>query len=322
MRYIVLGAGAVGGALGVRLVLAERDVVLVARGAHGDAIRARGLTLRTPSREDTVRPPCVARLGDVGLDADDVVLLAVKAQDAAGALVGAEAAASVVCLQNGVATEPLAATRAARVHAAMTWIPGVHLEPGVVEVHADPPLGAFRIGRYPDGPGAADELAHAIAYDLTTAGFDAAAVPDPMRWKRGKLLTNLGNVLDAFAVREPGLGELARAASAEAVAVFTAAGLSYVPYDELLADMNARVAFGATIDGRGRGGGSTWQSATRGRSTEIDELNGWVCRRGAELGVPTPVNAALVRLAAAATAPRSVPIAQIRADIEAATAGA
>ncbi|MGH3339382.1 MAG: 2-dehydropantoate 2-reductase N-terminal domain-containing protein, partial [Propionibacteriaceae bacterium] len=54
-RYIILGAGAVGGALGGRLVLAGRDVVLVARGNHLAALREHGLRLRTPN-EDVTHP--------------------------------------------------------------------------------------------------------------------------------------------------------------------------------------------------------------------------------------------------------------------------
>ena len=55
MRYVIIGAGAVGGTIGVRLAEADRDVTLVARGAHLDAIRARGLTLRQPDGEVTAR---------------------------------------------------------------------------------------------------------------------------------------------------------------------------------------------------------------------------------------------------------------------------
>jgi 2-dehydropantoate 2-reductase len=48
MRYIVIGAGAVGGTIGGRLFESGHDVVLVARGPHLDALRAHGLRLATP----------------------------------------------------------------------------------------------------------------------------------------------------------------------------------------------------------------------------------------------------------------------------------
>ncbi|WP_238450428.1 ketopantoate reductase family protein [Micromonospora sp. 4G55] len=57
MRYVIIGAGAVGGTIGVRLGEAGHDVTLVARGAHLDAIRRDGLTLRTPEGTATWRGP-------------------------------------------------------------------------------------------------------------------------------------------------------------------------------------------------------------------------------------------------------------------------
>ena len=54
MRYIIIGAGAVGGTIGGCLFQGGHDVVLVARGAHLDALRSRGLTLATPLGTDTL----------------------------------------------------------------------------------------------------------------------------------------------------------------------------------------------------------------------------------------------------------------------------
>jgi 2-dehydropantoate 2-reductase len=77
MKLCVYGAGAVGGALAVRLKSAGEDVTVVARGAHGDAIRERGLTLVAGETTRTARLHCV---GDPGaLQAvPDVVFVTVK----------------------------------------------------------------------------------------------------------------------------------------------------------------------------------------------------------------------------------------------------
>ena len=56
MRFAVLGAGAIGGFLGARLARAGEDVTLIARGAHLDAMRRRGLTVRDEGGEFTVTP--------------------------------------------------------------------------------------------------------------------------------------------------------------------------------------------------------------------------------------------------------------------------
>ncbi len=87
MRYIIIGAGAVGGTVGGRLAQAGREVVLVARGKHHAALSEAGLRLRVPEGELTYRMPVVdgpAALGE--LRPDDVLVLAVKTQDSVAAL--------------------------------------------------------------------------------------------------------------------------------------------------------------------------------------------------------------------------------------------
>ncbi|MEU4367950.1 ketopantoate reductase family protein [Micromonospora chersina] len=127
MRYVIIGAGAVGGTIGVRLGEAGRDVTLVARGAHLDALRERGLTLRTPDGTVTRRLPAVAGPDDRPLPAHTVLVLTVKSQDTAAALAtwvdtpveGGGTAGErlpVVLAQNGVANEPAALRLFARVH--------------------------------------------------------------------------------------------------------------------------------------------------------------------------------------------------------------
>ncbi len=87
MRYIIIGAGAVGGAIGGRLAGAGHEVVLDAQGARYEALRAHGLRLVTPDGTHTYRLPTVdgpAGLGEVR--ADDVLVLAVRTQGSEGAL--------------------------------------------------------------------------------------------------------------------------------------------------------------------------------------------------------------------------------------------
>ena len=69
-RIVVVGAGAIGGAVGARLFEAGSDVVLVARGAHAAAIAADGLTLVEPDREVTLPVPVVTSVADAAIDGD------------------------------------------------------------------------------------------------------------------------------------------------------------------------------------------------------------------------------------------------------------
>lgn len=199
MRYIIYGAGAVGGVIGGRLFQAGRDVVLIARGAHLDAIRANGLTLESPDARDTLAIPAVAAPGELTLGANDVVVLAMKSQDTPGALSALEAAGGAECAlliaQNGVENERAALRRFARVYTTTVMLPSTHLEPGVVQANSAPMSGILDVGRYPSG---ADAVAEAICADLAASTFSSHPEPDVMAWKYQKLLLNLGNAIQAI----------------------------------------------------------------------------------------------------------------------------
>ncbi|MEV4541538.1 ketopantoate reductase family protein [Micromonospora echinaurantiaca] len=300
MRYVIIGAGAVGGTIGVRLAEAGHDVTLVARGAHLDAIRQRGLTLRQPEREQTARLPAVDRPGDRPLPADTVLVLTVKSQDTAGALVAwADAPVAgggtagerlpLFTAQNGVANEPAALRLFAEVHPVCVWLPATHLEPGVVVANGHPHPGMLHLGRYPTGSDAVDR---AVAADLTGAGFVAPVRDDVMRWKYGKLLANLGNGLQALLGRDIP-DDLAGRVRAEAEAVLAAAGIAHTNRAEEVAERGDLVQH-RPVGGAERPGGSTWQSLARGAgSAEADHLNGEIVLLGRLHGVPTPANAAV-----------------------------
>lgn len=150
MRYVIIGAGAVGGAIGGRLAEAGHDVVLVARGAHHEALRAFGLRLMTAEGTRTHLLPVVDEPAALGaLRADDVLLLAVKTQDSEAALaawgaapvVGGGTAAErlpLVCAQNGVESQRLALRRFRRVYGVCVWLPATFVEPGAVSAAGTP----------------------------------------------------------------------------------------------------------------------------------------------------------------------------------------
>src|SRR5580658_672756 len=112
MRFVVVGAGAIGGAVGGRLFQRGFDVTLVARGEHGRALRAGGLVLEDPKESVTLPIPTVEDVREVSwaadADGDAVVLLAVKGQQtdhALAQLIAAPPSTPVVCMQNGVENE-------------------------------------------------------------------------------------------------------------------------------------------------------------------------------------------------------------------------
>lgn len=318
-RFVVLGAGAVGGAIGGRLHEAGYDVLLVARGAHGAAIAERGLRLETPEGPATLSVPVVPSLSPGSLDEDDVVLVSTKSQDTRGALDQLVAAGGpgvpVVCVQNGIANERAALRRFERVYGMLVVVPGTHLEPGVVVLSASGVLGVLDVGRFPSGR---DEVTGRLATALGAAGFSSEERDDVMAWKRTKLLFNLANALQALAGVDADTADLAAAARDEGRRAMAAAGLAFV--DE--SAFGERTAALRTVpEGpAGRVGGSSWQSLARGLPTiEADYLNGEIALLGRLHGTATPVNALLQRLAGeqarAGAAPGSVAPAAIRARL-------
>ncbi|GGS79111.1 2-dehydropantoate 2-reductase [Planobispora rosea] len=302
VRYIVIGAGAVGGTIGGRLFQAGHDVLLVARGAHHDVLRRDGLRLITPDSAQTLGVP-VTR-DPVRLRDGDVLVLAVKSQDTVAALDPWPRNAPVVCAQNGVANERTVLRRFERVYGMCVWLPASHLEPGVVAAYGAPKSGLLQLGRYPHGT---DALCERIAADLSGSMFTGTAVPDVMRWKYAKLLGNLGNAYEALCGRAPGHEQIMKRVRAEGRAVLDAAGIAYASPEEERERRGAQVEV-RPIEGVERGGGSSWQSLARSSgSIEADYLNGEIVLLGRELGVPTPANEVLRREADRAARERLSP---------------
>jgi 2-dehydropantoate 2-reductase len=298
MRFVVFGAGAVGGVVGARLAQHGHDVSLIARGAHRDAIASEGLRVESPEGSVTVRVPVSPGPDAVGWNGDEVVLLAVKSQDSAGALDALAAAAPadtpVVCLQNGVANERAALRRFRNVHGICVMCPATHLEPGVVLAHSAPITALLDIGRYPEG---VDQVSHQVAGALGGSAMESEVRPDIMRWKHTKLLMNLGNAIGALCGPEARGGPLNDVVRAEGVACLEAAGIPFASADEDRARRGDKLRIAPAAGGRWRGD-SSWQSLARGTGAiETAYLNGEIVLLGRLHSVPTPANELLVHLA-------------------------
>lgn len=176
------------------------------------------------------------------------------------------------------------------------WLPATFVEPGEVSAAGTPLTGILHLGRYPTGT---DDTARRIAADLEKSKMLAPVVPDVMRWKYGKLLANLANAIEAVTgpLTEQDASALFKRALAEGRAVLAAAGIDPVGQEEQAAVRAGRIRF-EPFDGSPRGGGSSWQSLSRGTGTiEADYLNGEIVLLGRLHDVPTPVNDVLQRTA-------------------------
>jgi 2-dehydropantoate 2-reductase len=297
VSFVIYGAGSVGGVVGARLFQYGHDVQLIARGPHLEAIRSRGLRLEDPAGEQTLPIPAVDHPAMVDWRGDEVCLVAVKSQHSARVLAELASVAPpdlpVVCLQNGVRNEYEALRRFAHVYGVPVACPTVHLVPGVVQAFSSPVPGILDVGRFPVG---VDDTATAIAAAFAAASFDARPIADLARWKWRKLVTNLGNAVEAVCGPPARRGPIGERAMAEGEACLAVASIDAATAAEDAA-RRADLLQLHPVAGRSRSGGSSWQSlARRAGSIETDYLNGEIVLLGRLHNQPTPVNALLQRL--------------------------
>jgi 2-dehydropantoate 2-reductase len=321
MRYVIVGAGAIGGVLGARLAqhVPEHPPLFIARGDHGTALMSAGIRLRTPTEDVRLTVAVAFGPGEVKLLTDDVLVLAVKTQQAAAALAewvdqpvfapdsagGADPVGTagehlpVLIAMNGVETERLALRLFRRVFGVCVWLPAVHLTPGEVILRIGPKSGTFIIGRVGTQAADADRtLLAAIDNDWTRATFGIHLVDDVMRWKYNKLLSNLANGLDAMLGPDEDFSDVARRLRIEAEFIFRETGVEWASETEE-ADWRGDLYTIKPVPGTPeRLGGSSWQSLARGTgSIETDYLNGEIVLLAREHGLDAPLNAVVQRLA-------------------------
>ena len=307
MRFVVFGAGAIGGLVGARLFQHGADVILIARGDHARAL-ASGLILEAPGELVTLPIPVVTEAGGIDWTDDTVVLLGVKGQHTEDALAQllpvAPSGTPIVCMQNGVENERRVLRRFPNTYAMCVMCPSTHVRPGVIQAHSAPVSGLLDLGRYPSG---VDVVAQAVADALDATTFQSVARPDIMRWKYRKLLMNLSNAVEALCGPAGRGSALAHEAQREGSTVLEAAGIDVASAEEDRVRRGDHVQMRKTTSGEW-GGGSSWQSLERGTgSIEAEFLNGEIALLGALHGVATPVNAFLQRLAVQAAASGSPP---------------
>jgi 2-dehydropantoate 2-reductase len=312
-RYVIVGAGAIGGTVGGVLSRAGIPTVLVARGRHAEILSADGLTLTTPDGTFHTPVTAVSRLEQLQLTRHDVLIFTTKTQQLDAALLewvdqpvhgpdGVVGTAGdllpVLTALNGVAAEEKALRYFRQVFGVCVWLPAVHLEPGEVIVRSWPVVGQFHIGRWPAPlrTSADDEFLQRLAQAWSASGVRVNAVDDVAPWKYNKLLSNLGNAVGALSGDGADTTEVVAALRHEGEYVLRHAGIEFTSFEVSTA---ARVD-GPTprpVPGSNTGAGnSTWQSLSRNTgNVETDYFNGEIVRIAHRHGITAQLNAALAR---------------------------
>ena len=315
-RVIVLGAGAIGASVGALLYETGVSVVLVARGEHGRVMAQRGLDLRLPFESRLVDVPVVSSMEAAAPSAADLVLLSVMGHHTAEAVASLPLGVPIVSMQNGTAPLELLRHRGYPLIAGMVYVPAERRSPGVVALAGIPQPGAFLLGTWCADLAPPTGWIPWLVDRLRQAGFLAEHEPDIGPWVRAKLLGNLGGIIVALCDAPPPV--VVEAAQAEARRIWRASGQGFRSPQELYERVGAlRIA---AVDGLLRRGGSTRHALGRGQRLETDCLHRPIVDLGASLGIPTPVNTALIALAEQAVAEGWEP-GQLRAEALCSAAG-
>ena len=292
-----MGAGAVGSFYGAMLARAGHEVTLIGRPAHVQAIERDGLRLEMAQQTHTVT--LRASSDTAAIARADLVLCCVKSGDTEAAARQMapylRADTLLMSLQNGVDNaETLARLLPCRVVAAVVYVAVALGGPGVVRHfgRGDLAMGAMPGGTQssvPEWP-----TLQTLVDFFASADVPVRIVPDVAVELWAKLLVNCAyNAISALAQMPyeklaalPDIVELQHDIVREVIAVAAAAGV-VLPLDASLQAV-ARIAAGMP-----RQLSSTAQDMARRKPSEIDHLNGYIARRGRELGVPTPINRTL-----------------------------
>src|SRR3954465_6188333 len=290
MRIAIVGAGGVGGYFGGRLAAAGVDVAFLARGAHLEAMRARGLRITSPNG-DLHLPRVTAESDPAAIGPVDVVFFAVKLYDTDSALallpplVGPDTI--VIGFQNGVETVASLTRAVGARHTAggVSYVSAVIAEPGVIRHTAMDHL----IFGMPDGSRSAQ--LEALLDACAPAGFRSTLTSNITveiwtKFVRLSVFSGMTAVTRGpigVIVNDPELLEMLKAAVRETLAVAHAMGIAVAS----TIDEDVAAAYKALPP---QAKASMLEDLERGRRLELPWLSGAVARLGREVGVPTPIH--------------------------------
>ena len=297
---VVVGAGAVGSFFGAMLARAGHRVTLIGRAAHVQAIQSHGLQLHKGGQVQAV--PMAATTELAALRDADLVLFCVKSTDtetvAQQMAPWLPAHAVVLSLQNGVDNaEVLDRHLAQTVVPVVVYVATAMPEPGVVKHFGRGDLVIGPLNAAAAASATVQQQLQAVVDIFATAQVPVHLSSEVMGELWLKLVVNCAyNAISGLSQQAygamaalPAIHTLMQAVVQEVVAVAQAAGQPLALHAALAAMDQIAVVMPAQLS-------STAQDMARGKPSEIDHLNGYVARRGTELGVATPVNQALFAL--------------------------
>jgi 2-dehydropantoate 2-reductase len=293
-KVAVFGAGAVGCYFGGMLARAGKEVTLIGRHDHVDAINTQGLFFKSINFEELIAVR--ASTEPSAVKHAQLVLFCVKSgdTDAAAASIAPYLVpdAVLLSLQNGVDNVERIRSFVRNEALAGVVYTGVEMSgPGRLTHTGGGKVILGHLGGKADTR--QQELVKKLAVLFMEAGVSASISSniDVELWSKLVLncaynaLSAIGRIYYGPMVAIPEIRRLMTDAVEEAVRIAEAKDI-HLPDNMLAATFDLAEVMPRTTS-------STAQDIARGRHTEIEHLNGYLAREGEKLGIPTPVNRAL-----------------------------
>lgn len=292
MKIMIVGAGGIGGVLAGMLSRKYPDITVVARGAHGRAIRENGLHVKGKGGNFTVRPSLVTDDPKTA-GVQDAILICTKGYGLDGAL--AQIAPCVgedtllIPLLNGINTHKRIAEKIGRgvICEGAIYMFGHIVEPGVVERASDMLQVCMGIPhRTPTEP-------LLRMRDMLVAAGVPCTIPEDIlaeSWQKWMFILANGQALAYFGVpagemrEDPAMMQFTLSLLEEGVQVARAEGVAVS--DTIVEDLLSHI-FGLAHDSRSS---LARDLMTPGRPTELDQFAGELCRLAARHGIAVPCN--------------------------------
>jgi 2-dehydropantoate 2-reductase len=290
MRFLVLGAGGIGGYFGARLSNAGEDIWFIARGRHLEAMKLHGLKVHSGQERLTVPPQKISdSIADVGKA--DVVLFCVKSYDTESAARQIAPAllknSIIISLQNGIDNEAKIQQNISMgtVYGGVAYIYSTITAPGEITRFEGPAKIVF--GPLDNTP---NEQSKRIEQSFKKAGVDVnlSSNIEQELWKKFIFITGASGVtaLSRLTLGEllanPETRELIRSAMEETYAIARA---RHISLDPNLIDTFFETLSKFKNDTRS----SLYFDLANGKPMEVEALAGTVVRMGEQLGIPTPI---------------------------------
>ena len=290
MNIVVIGAGGIGGYFGGRIAKAGYDVTFIARGKHLEAIKNKGLQVKSTKGNFTVHPKATSHINDI--KNPDLIILGVKSwqvEDTSKQIKPIVTNETMILpLQNGAdnVDKLLAHLDKKNVLAGLCKIVSKVEAPGIINHFAFEPEVIFG-----ENDNSISDRIKKLKTIFDNAGFKNKIADDIHRsiWRKFLFITmvsgiaSLTRVVFGEMLKDKNIESIILKTADEIKSIANAKGINISDDDiEFAMDMYKNSEYNTTA--------SMQRDIMEGKPSELENFNGYIVKQGRLLGIPTPIN--------------------------------